>query len=93
MKTLELDTTSEEVHALLRELTSSGEVLIVEHNMPIAKLVPVYPPASTTLKAGCLKGFVMSDDFDEPLEEFKEYTINCPKNVHSIRKETFHDMG
>ncbi|MBW8049247.1 MAG: DUF2281 domain-containing protein [Cytophagales bacterium] len=27
-----------------------------------------------SLKAGCLKGtFIMSDDFDEPLEDFKDY--------------------
>jgi uncharacterized protein DUF2281 len=32
-------------------------------------------PAKSSPKAGFLKGtFVMSPDFDEPLEDFKEYT-------------------
>ena len=29
--------------------------------------------AGVALKAGCLKGFWMAPDFEEPLEDFKEY--------------------
>ena len=29
--------------------------------------------AEATPRAGCLKGFWMAPDFDEPLEDFKEY--------------------
>ncbi len=73
MTTLELDHASEEVCALVKELNQAGEILIVEHNLPVAKLIPIPAPAKVVRKAGCLKGFVMSDDFYAPLEDFKEY--------------------
>jgi len=31
------------------------------------------PKATSPLKAGCLKGFWMADDFGAPVEDFKEY--------------------
>ena len=70
MKTLELADVSEEFHALINELTQSGEIVIVDHDLPVAKLVPIAVPIKTPLKAGCLKGFVLSPDFDAPLDDF-----------------------
>jgi hypothetical protein len=34
---------------------------------------PVSLPESEAPEPGCLKGFRMSPDYDEPLEEFSEY--------------------
>jgi len=39
----------------------------------IATLRPV-PITTASLKAGCLKGFWMAPDFNEPLEDFAEYS-------------------
>ena len=41
----------------------------------VANIEPVLPSDQPLLapQAGSLKGFWMSPDFDEPLEEFKEY--------------------
>ena len=52
------------------------ETEITQDNQPVVKLVGI-PPANKKRwpsKAGSAKGMVwMSDDFNEPLEEFKEY--------------------
>jgi hypothetical protein len=43
-------------------------------NQPVVKLVGIPKQAKPNRQAGSAKGMVwMSDDFDEPLEEFKEY--------------------
>ena len=73
MKTLELNTTSSDFNALIEELKLEGEILIVDNDLPVAKLVNIKTVDKITLKAGCLKGFVIAADFDEPLEEFKDY--------------------
>ena len=38
-----------------------------------AELEPLPAITRATPRPGCLKGFRMAPDFDEPLEEFKEY--------------------
>ncbi|MGK7877354.1 MAG: type II toxin-antitoxin system Phd/YefM family antitoxin [Xenococcaceae cyanobacterium] len=46
------------------------EIVITQDDKPVAKISPIKHP----LKRGSAKGKVgMSDDFDEPLEDFKEY--------------------
>jgi prevent-host-death family protein len=64
----------------LRELIAAAmrgeEVAITQDNQPVVKLVGIQPANKKRWpsKAGSAKGMVwMSDDFDEPLEEFKEY--------------------
>jgi antitoxin (DNA-binding transcriptional repressor) of toxin-antitoxin stability system len=52
------------------------EVAITQDNQPVVKLVGILPANKKRWpsKAGSAQGMVwMSDDFDEPLEEFKEY--------------------
>ena len=50
------------------------EVGITQDNQPVVKLVVMPQQAKPNRQAGSAKGMVwMSDDFDEPLEEFKEY--------------------
>ena len=52
-------------HNLKNELLDYMEFLIFKQKPLEVKNHP---------KAGCMKGmFVMMDDFDEPLDEFKEY--------------------
>jgi len=54
------------------ELAIEGEeIIITRDEQPVAILSPAKKP----LKRGSQKGKVwMSTDFDEPLEDFKEYT-------------------
>lgn len=60
----------------LIEAASKGEeIIITKDDQPVAKLVPVAPVKKRhPAKAGSAKGLVtISDDFDEPLEDFKDY--------------------
>jgi antitoxin (DNA-binding transcriptional repressor) of toxin-antitoxin stability system len=46
------------------------EIVIMQGDEPVAKISPIKRP----LKRGSAKGKVwMSDDFDEPLEDFHNY--------------------
>ena len=61
---------------LIQGLTAGGEVVIVENDRPIARIVPVGEPRQRPpRRPGTLRGTVlyMAPDFDAPLEEFKEY--------------------
>jgi antitoxin (DNA-binding transcriptional repressor) of toxin-antitoxin stability system len=49
------------------------EVILLNGDRPVIKLTPIQS-VKPRPKFGSAKGLVwMSDDFDEPLEEFKEY--------------------
>lgn len=79
MKTYALETPPPSLAALVEEVKRGEEILLTDHNQPVARIVR---PASSgmvngehtpPLKAGCLKGFWTSPDFDAPLEDFKDY--------------------
>jgi hypothetical protein len=55
------------LHLPIPDGLPSGKVEVV------ATLRPVSSPANP-LRAGCLKGFWVSSDFDAPLEDFAEYS-------------------
>ncbi len=58
---------------LIAEAVSGEEVVITQNNQPVVKLVLV-PQVKRRRQAGSAKGLVtISDDFDEPLEDFREY--------------------
>lgn len=60
---------------LLDEVAGGETVYITKHGKRVAELRPPTPKKHTKAKRGCAKGpgFYMAPDFDEPLEEFKEY--------------------
>lgn len=70
----ELDIT---VSELIARLTRNQEIIITSSNQPIAKVTAVSEPATTApprRQGGQSESIVwMSPDFDEPLEDFKEY--------------------
>ncbi|MDZ7344436.1 MAG: DUF2281 domain-containing protein [candidate division KSB1 bacterium] len=53
------------------------EIFITQNQKPIAKLVAISterPKSKRRIKAGSAKGLIkIADDFDEPLEDFREY--------------------
>jgi prevent-host-death family protein len=59
---------------LIQKLKPGDEVIIMEKNVPVARLLSVSKPLEQR-KLGTLRGTVkyMADDFDAPLDEFKEY--------------------
>ena len=66
---------------LIRETKPGEEVILTENDLPVAKLVPLAVGTNSpkrkpgTAKFGSGKGQIlyMAPDFDEPLEDFKEY--------------------
>ena len=62
---------------LIQKVMNGEEVFITQNQKPIAKIVsvsgmPVKPKKQ--IKAGSAKGLIkIADDFDAPLEDFKEY--------------------
>jgi antitoxin (DNA-binding transcriptional repressor) of toxin-antitoxin stability system len=59
---------------LIHQLSPGDELVITENDHPIAKLARAEPEGPWPCQAGSAKGKIwMSPDFDEPLEEFKEY--------------------
>ncbi len=58
---------------LLDRVEKGERIFITRHGKRIAELAP--PPPIKRAKFGCAKGpgFYMAPDFDEPLEDFKEY--------------------
>lgn len=72
--------TVEEAQSRLKELIDSlapgEEIVITANEMSVARLVGERPPRPPRPAPGLGKGSVlyMAPDFDDPLEEFKEYT-------------------
>ena len=59
---------------LIQAAVNGKQVIIARDNKPIVRL-EVLPEARSHRKIGNAKGLIlsMSDDFDEPLDDFKEY--------------------
>jgi antitoxin (DNA-binding transcriptional repressor) of toxin-antitoxin stability system len=58
---------------LINEVARGEEIMITRDDGKVFKLILVIP-TKTYPKFGSAKGLIaMSDDFDEPLEDFKEY--------------------
>ena len=73
MHTVNLDEAKIYLLNLIEEVIGGEEVVITKDNKPIVKLVPI---SQTRPKPqfGSAKGLItMSEDFDESLEDFKEY--------------------
>jgi antitoxin (DNA-binding transcriptional repressor) of toxin-antitoxin stability system len=61
---------------LIQAAVNGKQVIIARGNRPIVRL-EVLPEARSHRKIGNAKGLIlsMSDDFDEPLDDFKEYVV------------------
>lgn len=75
MQQINIADVSKNISELIEAAIRGEEILITKDDQPVAKLVPVPPVKKRRpAKAGSAKGLVtISDDFDEPLEEFKDY--------------------
>ncbi|TAE59553.1 MAG: type II toxin-antitoxin system Phd/YefM family antitoxin [Nostocales cyanobacterium] len=73
MQQITLTEASQHLSDLVEAALGGEEVIIMKDNQPVIKLTPVLP-VKVRPKFGSAKGKVkMSDDFDAPLEEFKDY--------------------
>ncbi len=69
---IELSQVEARLARLIEEVDAGAEVVIMRNGEPVARLVPAGPLPERV--PGSAKGlFVVPDDFDEPLEDFREY--------------------
>ncbi len=75
MGQIELKDAQEHLFELVKRAAEGEEVIISEANKPLAKLISAAPLSAVRKRQfGSAKGLIeMSDDFDEPLEDFREY--------------------
>jgi antitoxin (DNA-binding transcriptional repressor) of toxin-antitoxin stability system len=76
MTSLSIQEVQAQLPALVHGLTLGDEVVILENDQPVARIVPPaarsqHPPR----RPGTLRGTVlhMAPDFDAPLDDFREY--------------------
>ena len=70
MTQLDISQAKSDLSNLLDLAIKGEEIVITQDNKPVAKISPIKRP----LKRGSAKGKVwMSDDFNEPLEDFQKY--------------------
>jgi antitoxin (DNA-binding transcriptional repressor) of toxin-antitoxin stability system len=62
---------------LIQAAVNGKQVIIARGNKPVVRL-EVLPEARSERKIGNAKGLILSmaDDFDEPLDDFKDYIRN-----------------
>ena len=74
MHQIDVAEAKENLSELIEAAIKGEEVVISKDNQPVVKLVVITKKVKRDRQAGSANGMVwMSDDFDEPLEEFKEY--------------------
>ena len=75
MPTVTIQEAQARLSDLIHRLAHGDEVVITENDEPVAKLARTEPKKQWPCKAGSAKETIhwMAPDFDEPLEEFKEY--------------------
>lgn len=79
MNCYELDQAQQRFPELVARAKRGENIIITERNQPVVKFVAVEqgtttPAVPTKRRPGSAKGLVhISDDFDEPLEDFREY--------------------
>ncbi len=73
MNTITIADAQANLAELVHQLVPGHELVITEHDRPVARLVSA--SAARVPKLGTLAGTVvhMAADFDAPLEDFKEY--------------------
>ncbi len=75
MPTVTIQEAQAQLPDLIHRLNPGVVLVITENSEPVAKLARTEPRKQWPCKAGSAKGKIwMAPDFDEPLEDFKEYT-------------------
>jgi len=70
---IELEKAKAQIESLLQAALDGEEIVITQNEQPVVRLVPV-SNAKLRRRSGSARGLItMSDDFDEPLEDFAEY--------------------
>ncbi len=75
MQQVDITEAQAQITQLLQYALSGEEIIITRDNQPILKLVQ-FSPTPKRRKRGSAKGQIwMAPDFDEPLEDFREFKM------------------
>ena len=58
---------------LIEHSISGDDVVITKGGEPVAKLIAIFKPKKQRIPGTARDLITISDDFDEPLEDFKDY--------------------
>jgi prevent-host-death family protein len=73
MLNIDINQAKQNFPELIEKTVSNGEVIITKDGQPFVKIVPL-AKTKKERKFGAAKGLIkMSDDFDQPLDDFKDY--------------------
>lgn len=73
MQQIDIDKAKGQLDSLFQSALRGEEILITQNNQPVLKLVRVSQPRKRR-QSGSAKGMIsMSEDFNQPLEDFREY--------------------
>ena len=73
MKNIDINQAKQQLPELIEQAVSGDEVIITKSGQPIVKLVAITKHRRKRL-FGSARGLIkISNDFDEPLEDFREY--------------------
>ncbi len=75
MKTIDINQALPQISQLIEKAVGGEEIIITKNNQPMVKLVSLQPlPQQRPPLFGSDQGLIsITDDFDEPLEYFKDY--------------------
>ena len=74
MQTISVEKAKEDFYQIMDKVSKGEKFVITKDNNPMGELQPVHIEKKKR-KPGSAKGLIeIGKDFDEPLEEFKEYT-------------------
>ena len=74
MTQIPLEEASSQLRQLVQQAKEGEEIILTQNSEPVARLTPILP-IRPRRQAGTAKGLIlhMADDFDAPLDDFKEY--------------------
>ena len=74
METIDINQALPQIKKLLEIASTGEEIIITENNQPMVKLVSIKKDKKRPSLFGSDKDIIsISDDFDEALEDFKDY--------------------
>lgn len=73
MYQIDISQAKNQLESLLQSALNGEEVIITQNHQPVLRLTRV-AQAKKRRRSGSAKGLIsMSDDFDQPLDDFREY--------------------
>ena len=74
MKTYVIKGCDAQLVDLINQARQGEDVVLTKDSSPVARIVALTVNGGPTPRAGSLRGMIwMADDFDAPLEDFREY--------------------